>query len=337
MTISKEKLSDYKEKYEEAENLVEVDSKHDPPTEPFRSHYKAMDILVEMQNNLKNLLNDEDEDHESRRLLLYILGFLYKDTGRICVWTQELSNGENYLMKCIELLEPYKMNSECVNPYMAALNQIGVLWSNRNDAAKSKEYLDQSDKLYNDFKDSSKTPFTIYDIFGSKDEIEHGKGMHMLEQTHTLTLYYLAQILGVLGDLHQSAALCHKTLQRQLEFNDYEHVDWALNAATLSQYFFQNNKNTESRHHLAAASYIMGKYESQMLQPEMSDDEKGAVLEVFNHRSADINRCWAKYGLNLLSESRSRLMKDDDGDGDDDDAENIQKGNNFYRDNLNPF
>lgn len=328
MTISKEKLSDYKEKYEEAENLVEVDSKHDPPTEPFRSHYKAMDILIEMQNNLKNLLNDlpEDEDHESRRLLLYILGFVYKDSGRVCVWTQELSNGEKYLMKCIELLEPYKMNAECINAYLGALNQIGILWSNRNDAPKSKEYLDQADKLFNDFKASSKIPFTIYDIFGSKDEIEHGKGMDMLEQTHTLTLYYLAQILGALGDLHKSAALCHRTLQRQLEFNDYEHIDWALNAATLSQYFFQNNRNTESRHHLAAASYIMGKYESQMLQPEMSEDEKGAVLEVFNHRSADINRCWAKFGLNLLSESRSRLLKDDDGD-DDDNGDKINKGN----------
>lgn len=206
MTISKEQLSDYKEKYEQVENLVEVDSKHDPPTEPFRSHYKAKDILIEMQNNLKNLLNDlpEDEDDESRRLLLYILGFIYKDTGRICVFTEELANGENYLMKCVELLEPYKMSREGVNAYLGALNQIAVLWSNRNDAPKSREYLEQSEKLYNDFKASKQVPFTIYDIFGSKDEIEEGKGLAMLEQTHTLTLYYLAQIMGILGDSHKS-------------------------------------------------------------------------------------------------------------------------------------
>lgn len=207
MTISKEQLSDYKEKYEQVESLVEVDSKHDPPTEPFRSHYKAKDILIELQNNLKNLLNDlpaVEEGDESRDLLVYILGFIYKDTGRICVFTEELSSGENYLMKCVELLEPYKMNPECVNAYLGALNQIGVLWSNRNDAPKSREYLEQSETLYNDFKASAQVPFTIYDIFGSKDEIEEGKGLAMMEQTHTLTLYYLAQILGVLGDLHKS-------------------------------------------------------------------------------------------------------------------------------------
>lgn len=70
---------------------------------------------------------------------------------------------------------------------------------------------------------------------------------------------------------------------------------------------------------------MMGVYESQMLRPEMSDDEKGAVLEIFNHRSADINRCWAKYGLNLLTESRNRLMNDESEGV----VEKIQRGNSL--------
>lgn len=32
--------------------------------------------------------------------------------------------------------------------------------------------------------------------------------------------------------------------------------------------------------------------------------------ERFRHRSADVARCWAKYGLMLLSYSRERLMSD---------------------------
>lgn len=125
---------------------------------------------------------------------------------------------------------------------------MGVLWSNRHDAPRSKEYLEHAVTLYDEFKASAQIPFTIYDLFGSEDENEKGQGMEILEKTHTLTLYYLAQIVGKLGDLHKSAVLCHETLKRQLEFDDYDHIDWALNAATLSQYFFQNNRNTESRH-----------------------------------------------------------------------------------------
>lgn len=127
MTILKENLSDYKEKYEEAEKLVEEDSKHDPETEPYRSHYAARTILIDLQNNLKNVLNglSADDEEEDLRTFTYILGFIYKDTGRICVWIDELSSGEQYLLKCIELLEPYKLQPECICAYLGALNHIG--------------------------------------------------------------------------------------------------------------------------------------------------------------------------------------------------------------------
>lgn len=319
MTISKENLSDYKEKYEKAEKLVEEESCHDPETEPYRSHYAAKDILIEMVNNLKNVLiefSNTDNDTDDSRIYKYILGFIYKDTGRICVWTEDLTTGERYLLNCINLLEPYKLHPECVNAYLGALNQIGILWSNRQNAEKSMKYLSESEDLYKEFKKSNQTPLTIYDIFGTKDEIENGKGLDVFEKTHTLTLYYLAQIIGTLGDLHKSAVYCHTTLKRQLEFNDYESIDWALNAATLSQYFFSNNRNTESRHHLAAALFMMDKHESEMYRPDMTEDERGAVLETFHHRSADVMRCWAKYGLNLLIESKNRLLEDtDENDG----------------------
>lgn len=311
MPFNKEHLTDYKEQYEKAEKLVEEESKHDPETEPFRSHYAARDVLVELQNNLKNVLIDADPESEESRTITYILGYIYKDTGRICVWTEELAAGEEYLKKCVFLLEPWKMQPECVNAYIGALNQIGILWSNRQNAKESQKYLSQAEELYKQFKESGLVPLTIYDIFGTKDEIENGKGLDVLEKTHTLTLYYLAQIIGCLGDLHTSAVYCHTTLKRQLEFDDYEHIDWALNAATLSQYFFNQNRNTESRHHLAAAQYMLDKHELQMYQPDMNEEARAAVLETFHHRSADVMRCWAKYGLNLMLESKNRLLDDD--------------------------
>lgn len=43
----------------------------------------------------------------------------------------------------------------------------------------------------------------------------------------------------------------------------------------------------------------------------MTDDEKKAIEETFNHRSADVDRCWIKYALHLLSDSRDRLLTED--------------------------
>lgn len=42
----------------------------------------------------------------------------------------------------------------------------------------------------------------------------------------------------------------------------------------------------------------------------MTDDEKKAAEESFDHRLADVNRCWVKYALNLMSDSRDRLLRD---------------------------
>jgi KIF-binding protein len=142
--------------------------------------------------------------------------------------------------------------------------------------------------------------------------VEAGKGTIGFEKIYTLTLYYLAQVIGGDGDLTSSAKYCHQTLRRQLEYNDYETIDWALNSATLSQYYFTQNCLKQSRHLLAAASYMLDKYEEEMITADMTPEQKEAKLEEFQHRSADVSRCWAKYAIHILSTSKDRLLHDRD-------------------------
>lgn len=39
------------------------------------------------------------------------------------------------------------------------------------------------------------------------------------------------------GQTERAATYCHTTLQRQLQLNQFSPMEWALNAATLSQYY----------------------------------------------------------------------------------------------------
>lgn len=57
------------------------------------------------------------------------------------------------------------------------------------------------------------------------------------EKAYTHTLYYLAQVYQHLEMIEKAAQYCHTTLKRQLEYCGYYPVEWALNAATLSQYY----------------------------------------------------------------------------------------------------
>lgn len=57
------------------------------------------------------------------------------------------------------------------------------------------------------------------------------------EMAYTHTLYYLAQVYKNLQQYERAGLYCHTTLQRQLEYKQFVPLEWAINAATLSQYY----------------------------------------------------------------------------------------------------
>lgn len=86
-------------------------------------------------------------------------------------------------------------------------------------------------------------------LFRSEDNFHSD---HEREQafsaTFTHTLYYLAQVNAALGHSKIGAMYCHTTLRRQLETEQYDPVDWAVNCATLSQYYITQGNYILARH-----------------------------------------------------------------------------------------
>lgn len=309
MTIVKEKLSDIKEKFERAQQLID-ESKADT-LEPYKNHYKSRDILQGIEKELQLAISGDVEDDQDKIVYMAILGYIQKDIGKINLFVEEASIAEIYLKKSLVLLEPHQTRPEVILCYADTLNQLGIFWSKMLDNEKSRDYLLQSEKIVKEFKElSNKEPLTIFDIFGSSDEIEKGKGIEGLEKTHTLTFFYLAQVFGALGDMETSAKYCHQTLKRQHELNDYEPIEWALNAATLSQYYFGKNMLKQSRHLLSASCYMMEQCADDLEKKEMSEDQRAAAIENLKHRSADVDLCFAKYCIYILTTSIERLMQE---------------------------
>lgn len=317
MVIPKEILSDYKEVYEKAVKLVNEESKNDPPIDPYRSHYEARDLLMQMKENLKNSIvsvqAEEADDGVNDFTYQVIQAFVCRDLGRINVFCEEPSTGENFLKDCLDLVKERKIEPQAIIPYVGAMNELGIVYANRSEYKKAYDYLVESEKAYKEFKLTTKNALAITDVFGTAEEIEEGKGPNELESLYTLCTFYMAQVYGHLGELDKSAQYCHLTLRRQMEAKSYEAIDFALNSATLSQYFIGQNMFKQARHHLAAATLVMAEHEEQMLTPpDLTDKQKQDIQETFKHRYADVARCWAKYGLALLSSSKDRLFNDDE-------------------------
>ncbi|XP_059055476.1 KIF-binding protein-like [Achroia grisella] len=305
-----EVIKDFKENYGKVRKLLDVDSNHDPENEPYLSKYKAKELLNNMRDCLTNVAKRDNLDRSKFEAML---GTVLMDIGIIDMETEDFSSSEKVLMEAVDLLTQDSGNCkpEMVTTLINVYNNLGILWSNREEPEKAKSFLLKSKELYETFKCTLQMPLTIDHGNSNSGEAFIGDFM-LLEKAYTLTLYYLAQVFGSLKENLKSAIYCHVTLRRQLQYSDYEPIDWSLSSATLSQVFAEQNGFFQSRHHLAAASIILEKYEEELKGNDSNDEVALAKLETFNHRSADVARCWAKYCLLLMTASKARLMSDDE-------------------------
>lgn len=294
------------EEYKNAKNLSEEESKKDPENDPFRSKYKARDILCAMREAISELIA-EGEDELLKKFL--VAGLNVKLAVNY-VETEELGMGEEHLTKVLKDIEEYKLNKVACNIYQEALNNLGILWSHRGELGMDEavKYLEQSEAIYNNFKhEVGGAPYSMEELFRPEgednDQTEHDRNFHF-ENTYTHSMFYLAQAYAGKGDKELSAKYCHQTLLRQLESGQYNPLEWAVNAASLSQYYLTVEDFQMSRHCLASASHILQEAVSKQAckqQNELSnEDEKDNIAR----RKADISRCWAKYGLSLLESSK---------------------------------
>ncbi|CAL7949027.1 unnamed protein product [Xylocopa violacea] len=284
-------IANVREKFKDVRKLLDDHEKFSTETKPYKIKYQAIDVLKSMEMDLIKILADMPEEEKGEEIIM--LAVIHLNLGLLYADTEELQMGEEQFMKCLKLLENKELEPEAVLPVLSTLNQLGLIWSQWNQPTKAKEFLDQAEKIYNDFIDTNnpcRDPINMAQNFGIEQVKDELSPKEVLEKVHTLTLYYLAQVYSSLKDHRQSAIYCHMTLRRQLGDNDImqdlDCIDWALNAATLSQYFMSNDGFSQARHHLAAASYILQR-----------------------HRSADVARCWAKYGILLMSLSKQRLLE----------------------------
>lgn len=304
---AKEIINDFKENYCKVRKLLDEDNKNDPESVPYLSMYMAKEILSNMRVSLENIM--ESGANIERDKLDAMLGAILLNIGIIDMETEELTASEKIFTEAQEILTPHSTKPEVIITLIKVHNNLGILWSNRSELEKAKTFLLKAKELYESFKCTMQMPVPIENLI-TNPEGDVGDFM-LMEKAYTLSLYYLAQVFGSLNENLKSAIYCHVTLRRQLQYSDYEPIDWALNSATLSQVFAEGKGFMQSRHHLAAASTILDMYEEK-LQEENEDEAHLARMETFRHRSADVARCWAKYCMHLLVFSKQRLMSDDE-------------------------
>ncbi|KAL6113227.1 kifbp [Pungitius sinensis] len=335
-------------KFTNAQNLTLVESRNDPENEPFRSKYKARELLAEIYCALKSFEAGEEESGadsgggppteppvDGQReagfgpgfggdspagLRAARLGAIEYYLGVNHVDTEELSAGQEHLMNCIKLLERCSVSSENVSLFIHARNQLGILWAGRDETETSQGFLETAESNYQRYmKEDGSPPTDMTEYFTTEENLlTHQERTKRFELAYTHTMYYLAQVYKNLGETERAATYCHSTLQRQLQLNQFSPMEWALNAATLSQYYITKGLYMEGRHCLSAATVVSdlaGEVPSEAAAQE--SEAESERREQLRQKRAEIARCWIKYCLNLLQDSK-KLLEDSIGELDTD-------------------
>lgn len=320
--ITNDTRSWVKEKYQEVQMLTKEHEAKCDPNQLYERKCKAMEILTEILDVLTK-----------ETFCTVMIAITHLNIGILQADMQDTEIAKEYFTRCINLLEGYKLTPEGILPAISANNQMGIVYAQQGLYQEARDFLEQAESIYIKFtEDVQLDPVHMMTIMGI-EEIEGDLcAKNILEKLHTLTLYYLAQVCRELDDKCNFALYCHRTLSKQLSQSkitqDLDYVEWALNAATISQYFIENDKFPQARHHLAAASCVLEKY-SEILKAKNTEKCESTATEYENycHRSADVARCWAKYGIALLSTSKERLMKKAEEEDDSDDSKRPEVSN----------
>lgn len=260
------------------------------------------DIIEELNVKVTSTVESKNET--------VMLAITCLNLGIVYIDSEETKAAEEQFITCTDLLKGRELEPGNILPTISALNQLGILYAQWSDPAKAKVSLQKAEELYTEFTENVRlAPVNVGVAMGMDTGGLNAESV--LEKLHTLSLYYLAQVYNALGDKDKFAAYCHKTLSMQLNQDDIDYIEWALNAATLSQYFIGHDNFSQARYHLAAASYILQKRQDvlEAKGPKETSESIAAEYETYHHRSADVARCWAKYGITLLSASKERLLR----------------------------
>ncbi|XP_027030862.1 KIF-binding protein [Tachysurus fulvidraco] len=342
------------EKFRRAQDLSENESRNDPENDPFRSKYKARELLKEIHCAVKNFEVDDGENEgqetdgqigeivdgeainrgvnkvhagdSTAGLRAAKLGVIAYHLGVNHIETEELSAGEEYLTNCMKSLDECTVTRENVSLTIEVLNQLGILWAGRDESEIAQGFLETAESVYVRYmKEDGQPPLDLKDFFVlEEDAPSQQEKIRRFEMAHTHTLYYLAQVYKNMGQYERAGQYCHSTLQRQLKFSPFVPVDWAINAATLSQYYITKSQYMEGRHCLAAASVIAGLEEIPSEAAAKESEAECEKREQLLQKRAEIARCWIKYCLNLLQDAR-KLLEDNIGELDLDRQEELQR------------
>lgn len=262
-----------------------LSSREDDQSAPFDSKYAARDKLIEERVRICAALGCSAEPPTSESTfpdgpprLLGLLAIVDSLIGLNFTSTEEYHAGEMYIENGLRWFE--KNPSDYTVEYLDSLNQLGAIWSNREEYDKSLGFLNKAESFYKE---------VAAPAIGTP---QHRR----IEDAYTLTAFFLAQVYSNQGNAQSSAEYCQLCLQRQLDdFEVLNLVDFACNCIGLFNFYVLSEHYTQAEYCLHAAEFVLKRADPTPRTKAYIEKEGGLPQTL-----AELQKTWGRFYSMLL-------------------------------------
>ncbi|XP_056635447.1 KIF-binding protein-like [Diorhabda sublineata] len=247
-----------------------------------------------IETKLEDILSRITEDSPDYAKKLSMITSILYEKAKVCLTMNLLPASRNYLERALDIMQGYTNNPQITFIYLRVVNYLSYVLSRMGDFETAKNLLE---RVVNEEIKCVPIVYSTEDLFVYYKSDEQLAKMK-LEKLKTNNMQMLGWVYGKLGLTHLYAETIHNSLQKELNINDSDPINWSIRCYRLASLFIVKGKWENARYHLTAAQTILDPLEVNLIPNE-----------TLFKAQADLARVWVSYGIQLFGLSKRSVLE----------------------------
>ncbi|XP_018579803.1 KIF1-binding protein-like [Anoplophora glabripennis] len=252
---------------------------------------KALQNSASKIDEVLSKIKTESPDY--LRVLSMKASILYEN-AKISLTINQFQKAKEYLENSLNLIKDHAENDQIAFLYLRVVNYLAYILSRLGKLEIAQSLLE---KVIDKGITSNPKVYSTEDLF-SDTKTDENIGKLKIDKLMINNMQMLGWVYGKVGLKELYAEMQHKCLQKELDLNDGDPVQWAMKCYRLASLLLTECKWVLARYHLAAAQAVLDPL------------EVGFTPNPLIYRAqAELARVWVNYGLHLFSISKKACLE----------------------------
>ncbi|KAJ8918277.1 hypothetical protein NQ315_014147 [Exocentrus adspersus] len=250
--------------------------------------------LQDADSKIDEVLSTTKSDSENYFKILSMKASILYEKAKFSLSNNHFQQSKEYLESSLNLIKEYAENENIAFLYLRVVNYLAYILSRLGSLDTAKELLE---KVIEEGIKCNPKVYSTEDLF-SNAKIDEETSKLKIDKLMINNMQMLGWVYGKIGMKDLYAEMQHRCLQKELDLNEGDPVQWAMKCYRLASLFLTECKWTSARYHLTAAQTVLDPL------------EVGFTPNSLIYRAqAELARVWVNYGLHLFSISKKACLE----------------------------